>query len=214
MRRGTLSLLLGAHQVVLHPICVTLAWHRIHETWPAWDEAIAILVHDWGYLGCQSMDGLDGERHPEMGAKIAGKVVGWFGGEERGLQAEALVRGHSRTYARIVGMSPSKLMAPDKLALCYVPSWIYVPGARLTGEMAEYRDNCTAYYERTGDGVPRTASDWKWFSWVCDYMERAAQGKANLVTDRSYSATSASSTVERDEEFTTKNTKDTKDRTS
>jgi hypothetical protein len=155
------------------------------------------------------MDGPDGERHPEAGAKIAKKIVGWLGGEERGLQAETLVRGHSRTYAKLTGIPPSKLMAPDKLALCYVPSWIYVPGARWTGEMAEYRDNCTAYYERTGDGVPRTASDWEWFAWGCDYMERAAQGKASLVTNRSCSAISASSAVKKDEGLVTEDTEDT-----
>lgn len=35
-------------------------------------------------------------------------------------------------------MKPSKLCIADKLAICLVPAWLYLPMANLTGEIHEY----------------------------------------------------------------------------
>lgn len=70
MKTGTKSLLFGAHQFILHPIFVAAAWIKLYgfpfdlRIW------VAFLVHDFGYWGKPNMDGTEGERHPETGAKI------------------------------------------------------------------------------------------------------------------------------------------------
>ncbi len=65
MRIGTKSLLYGAHQFILHPLFVALAWRRLYGRWPR-DPRIwlAFVVHDWGYWGCSNLDGAEGKLHP------------------------------------------------------------------------------------------------------------------------------------------------------
>ena len=70
MKLGTKSLLFGAHQFILHPMFVAIAWIKLFgfpkdpRVW------VAFLVHDWGYWGKKDMDGEDGKTHPELGAQI------------------------------------------------------------------------------------------------------------------------------------------------
>lgn len=70
MRIGTRSVLFGAHQFILHPIFVFIAWWMLYgfprdpRLW------VAFIVHDLGYLGKPNMDGPEGETHPELGARI------------------------------------------------------------------------------------------------------------------------------------------------
>ena len=51
MKIGTKSLLFGAHNIIIHPVLVFIAWWRLYgfpfdpRLW------IAFLVHDWGYFG-------------------------------------------------------------------------------------------------------------------------------------------------------------------
>ncbi len=47
MRVGTKSLLIGAHQFIMHPALVALAWRRIYGEWPDMATSVAIAVHDW-----------------------------------------------------------------------------------------------------------------------------------------------------------------------
>ena len=70
MKTGTKSVLFGAHQIFLHPVFVTIAWIKLYGF--PWDIRvwIAFFVHDLGYWGKPNMDGQEGERHPETGAKI------------------------------------------------------------------------------------------------------------------------------------------------
>lgn len=70
MKIGTKSLLFGAHQFALHPVCVALSWRRIYGSFPL-DPRIwlAFVVHDWGYWGCPNMDGDEGKMHPWFAAR-------------------------------------------------------------------------------------------------------------------------------------------------
>lgn len=167
MRRGTKSLLFGVHQVALHPAIVALAFRRIYRRWPSWREAVCIVVHDWGYWGCEAMDGPDGERHPYLGGQIAGRLlgVGW----------KHWTAAHSRTLARIAGVEVSPLCAPDKLSSALYPRRLYLALARASGELAEYRKNAAEYHARTGRGCPAEASDEAWFDWMAECMRKAAR---------------------------------------
>jgi hypothetical protein len=160
---GTLSLLVGVHQVVVHPITVAVAWRRLNGAWPTWREAICIVVHDWGYLGCRSMDNEeDGGRHPELGAAIAHVLFGRI--------YRDLVLYHSRHYAIRDGREPSELCWPDKASLLYERWWTYLPRARLSGELAQYRENAAG-----AGAVPASASDREWFHWMQEYFRRISE---------------------------------------
>lgn len=65
----------GVHQFLLHPLFVTLGWRRCYDRWPTWWELLVIVVHDWGYWGCDDMDGPCGKLHPELGARLSGNWV-------------------------------------------------------------------------------------------------------------------------------------------
>lgn len=180
MTRGTKSLLFGAHQFLIHPIMVTISWWVLFGRLPTWREAICIVIHDVGYLGCQTMDGEDGTEHPRRGAELAGR---WFGAE-----FEALVAGHSRHFAKVHGYdSLSPLFAADKLAVGLTPALLYLPGAILSGEVAEYIPGHKESRGRFGAG--RTLRDKiAWFRWVRGVMRRQAfeymTGRARDVVQR------------------------------
>ena len=46
---------------------------------------------------------------------------------------------HSRFWAKRHGAQLSRLCVADKLAVAFTPWWIYIPFARLSGEMEEYK---------------------------------------------------------------------------
>jgi hypothetical protein len=155
---GTKSLLVGAHQFVIHPLSVALSWKKLYGRWPRAWEALAILVHDLGYWGCKDMDGPEGLDHPALGASIAYRLCG--------LDAASLVEGHSRSYVKKSGCELSPLAAADKLSWEVVPWWIYIPGALLSGEIHEYRIEADRYHRRTGQGCPLSASHRTWYRWL------------------------------------------------
>lgn len=145
MQIGTRSLLFGAHQFALHPLCVALAWRRLYGRWPrdprVW---VAFVVHDLGYWGCADMDGAQGALHPLRGANLMGR---WFDAPDIACWDGRWWRftaGHSRTVARRLGIPTSPLMAADKLATVLMPLWLYAGLCRLTGEWREYRDRWVA----------------------------------------------------------------------
>ncbi len=169
MRVGTTSLLLGVHQVVWHPITVLLAWRRLYGRWPDWRELVCIVIHDWGYWGKRAMDDEEGERHPEWAAERAYR---WWGPYYSGFCYY-----HSRHYARLDGAQPSKLCWADKLSIAYDPPWFYLFRARLSGELAEYR-------QRAADAgvVPLAASDAEWLAIIRRRFVRiAGEQKAGVV---------------------------------
>jgi hypothetical protein len=130
MNIGTKSLLYGAHQFLLHPFFLAVAWTKLYglpldpRLW------VAFIVHDWGYWGLDNMDGETGQRHPELGGRIMAFLFGKKWGD--------FTRCHSRFYARILGVEPSKLCAADKYVLFTTPAWIYLRCVQWTGEVKEY----------------------------------------------------------------------------
>lgn len=76
MKVGTRSLLFGLHQFLLHPIFVELAWRRLYGR-PSTREALAILLHDWGYWGIARMEGGEADEHPRWAARVMGWLCDW-----------------------------------------------------------------------------------------------------------------------------------------
>jgi len=130
MRMGTRSVLYGAHCLGLHWLFAAAAWWKLFGF--PWDPRLwlSFFFHDLGYIGRYSMDGPDGERHVELGAKIMGRL---FGPRWRDF---CLL--HSRYYAKRMGRQFSRLCVADKLAFVLTPAWLYLPMTRATGELDEY----------------------------------------------------------------------------
>ncbi len=74
MQIGTKSVLFGAHCFFLHPFFVAWAWWKLYGF--PWDPRLwaAFILHDIGYWGKPNMDGPEGETHPEVGARIMGRL--------------------------------------------------------------------------------------------------------------------------------------------
>lgn len=147
---GPRSVLFGAHQFLLHPIFVAVAWWR-HRGFP-WDPRlwVAFFLHDIGYLvgWCPEMDGPVGAQHPAWAGHVMDRLFGKQWGD--------FCRGHSRTFAKQAGIPTSALMPADKLATALYPPRLYVALCWLSGEWVEYRDRWVAsgtYPDRSDDGV-------------------------------------------------------------
>ncbi|MBU0516877.1 MAG: hypothetical protein KJ621_19150 [Proteobacteria bacterium] len=130
MRRGTATLLFGCHQFILHPIYVARAWRRLYGR-PDPGDLVAIIIHDWGYLGRRDVDGPEGLHHSWRMAVILDAL------ELHRLAR--LVEGHSRAWCAAAGLERSKLYAADKLGTALMPSGLWARLARWTGEIEEYQ---------------------------------------------------------------------------
>ena len=134
MRVGTKSVLFGAHQFMIHPLFVAAAWTRLYG-WPRdprlW---LAFALHDVGYLGKPNMDGVEGEQHVELGARIMERLFGRAWGD--------FCRYHSRFWAKAAGKPFSRLCVADKLSVVLMPRWLYLLLVRLSGEGKEYMARC------------------------------------------------------------------------
>ncbi len=129
---GPRSVLFGAHQFLIHPIFVFLAWCKLYGLPLDPRIYIAFVVHDLGYLfqWCENMDGSEGERHVEFGADL----MAWLFGPEWG----DFCRYHSRFYAKRDNQHFSRLCIADKLSIVLEPWWLYLPRVWLSGELWEY----------------------------------------------------------------------------
>lgn len=172
MQIGTRSLLFGVHQFLWHPITVYVAWCRLYGQRPTWRETVCIVVHDWGYWGCENMDGSQGGRHPELGAAIAGRLFGpkWYD----------FVLLHSRYLSERLGREPSKLCWADKCSMIYDWQPFYLLRARLTGELAEYRANA----DRRGF-IPLAAPDRCWHDKLVRRLVALAHKEREKFIERS-----------------------------
>lgn len=169
MRTGTKSLLFGVHQFIWHPVTVYLAWIYLYRSMPSIRETICIIIHDWGYWGKYNMDDADGEKHPELAAKIAGCLLGQ--------KYHDLCLYHSRHYARNKGIEPSKLCWADKYSIMFESWWTYLPRAWISGELREYRKLAA-----DAGFIPISASDRVWFAWVKSYLKIIGKTqKGNVV---------------------------------
>jgi hypothetical protein len=168
MSVGTKSLLFGVHQIIIHPITVLLAWIYIFKCFPSFKELVCIIIHDWGYFGKTNMNDEDGEKHVELGARIASYL---FGSEYADLCLF-----HSRHYARKFNKQPSKLCWADKFSLCFEFWWTYLPRAWLSGELSDYRMMAV----RAGN-ISYSSSNREWFKWVqgiCKKVSMERRGDA------------------------------------
>lgn len=163
MKTGTKSVLFGVHCFFIHPWFVAIGWWKLYG-FPAdprlW---VAFFVHDLGYIGKAHMDDPDGERHPELGARLMGR---WFG-----VEWHDLCLYHSRFYAKRAGVPPSRLCFADKLAPSVEPWWFYLPRAWASGELWEYlkmaggKDGGKYAGEPNSAEVQRHLNGTRWRDW-------------------------------------------------
>lgn len=196
MKIGTKSVLFGAHQFLIHPWFVALAWWKLYgfpldpRLW------VAFFVHDLGYIGKPNMDGPEGERHVELGASI----IHWLFDKRYGkrcrrqsLHWHNFCLYHSRFYAKRDGAHHSRLCVADKFAIVLTPVWLYLPMVRATGEIYEYMKLSEA---RTAAGEPKyaamklaTSGQAKWYADVQEYLRRWVEehrdGRADTWTPAS-----------------------------
>lgn len=102
---------------------------------------VCFFVHDLGYWGKPNMDGKEGERHVLFGADLVGRLFDWyqcrpFTGKPR--RWNSLCVYHSRYWAAIHKVQPSRLCFADKLAFILYPRWLALFLYTLTGEWKEY----------------------------------------------------------------------------
>jgi hypothetical protein len=130
---GTRSVLFGAHQFLLHPLFLAIAWTKLYgfpldpRLWAAF------FLHDVGYIGKDNLDGAEGETHPELGGRVMTILFGEPWGE--------FTMYHSRFFASLDGRTPSALCAADKLATTIVPKRLYLFLIHLSGEVDEYLEH-------------------------------------------------------------------------
>ncbi|OPX83402.1 MAG: hypothetical protein A4E53_04641 [Pelotomaculum sp. PtaB.Bin104] len=158
---GRRSLIFGVHQFLWHPFVVYLAWLKLFGR-PSWKEMICIFIHDLGYWNCCDIEGKEGLKHPELGARIARVFLG--------PEYVELCLYHSRSYASMIGVRPSKLCYADKLSIAYEPWWFYLARAWLSGELFEYRSRAAAEHH-----IPKSASHRSWFEWIKEHLSGVGQ---------------------------------------
>ncbi len=214
MRVGTKSILFGGHQFLIHPLFVAAAWWKLYGF--PWDPRLwmAFFVHDLGYLGSRDMDGEEGEAHVFLGAKIMGwlfDVRGWRGDWDLiprifdwafGCRAPYTASGnvswycfsfyHSRFMSKRYGVAPSRLCSADKLSTALMPWWVFVPLARLTGEIKEYKEQSRRKESKNWSRGLQQQSDRDWFLSVQDWLRRWVaehkDGKADSWTPEQQAA--------------------------
>jgi len=188
MKLGTKSLLFGCHQFILHPLFVLVAWWRLYGR-PSWRMVIGIMIHDWGYWGCASMDGYEGERHPYLAVRVCSSIAWQLGGpiSEWWLVADECLY-HSRFLARAHGVKPSRLCWADKLGTALYPTWLWVLLASLSGEVHEYMADVK--YEIWKQ---RPGSRWDFFR---RYKAKVAEWMVDLKAGREPQAPVAQAEVE------------------
>jgi hypothetical protein len=177
MKIGTKSLLFGAHQFLLHPIMVMVAWWKLFGFPSDYRLWIAFLVHDWGYWGLAEMDGDIGDWHPKLGQTIMGRLFG------REWGSFCLL--HSRFLAKFYGTQPSKLCFADKYSLVLEPWWFYLPRAWATGELSEYLKN-SGNNGKYGHMNLKRKTARQWYKSVQDYLRQWVMehkdGKEDITT--------------------------------
>jgi len=188
MKVGTKSLLFGAHQFILHPIFVFIAWWKLYgfpkdpRLW------IAFIVHDWGYWGKPNMDGKEGETHVELGANIMHRL---FDNEHTILSDKLKFRYprvyywewydftlyHSRFYAKKNNHAISRLCVADKYAIVIEPWWLYLPRVILSDEIWEYKKN---WSKHTGT---LQFSHYSWHKEIKEYLRKWVKEHKNNLND-------------------------------
>lgn len=198
MKLGTKSLLFGAHQFILHPLFVAIAWWRLYGFPWGLKLWVSFIVHDWGYWGLNEMDGPEGNLHPYTGAAI----MHWmFDGFDYGSYTRHdsvynhwriedttwydFCLCHSRFLAKKIGKEPSRLCMADKLSLAFMPTWLYLFLTKLTGELEVYIESARKGGKH-GHMNLTTDNPSVWFNEVKAYLKKYAyehrDGKPDTVT--------------------------------
>lgn len=167
MRIGTKSVLFGAHQFIVHPIALAIAWTMLYGFPRDYRLFVAFFVHDVGYLGKPEMDGEEGETHPVRGAAIMRLLFGKQWGD--------FCLYHSRFYAKRRRRPYSRLAVADKLAVTLLPAWVYVPMVLLTGEAHEYMNHTSHKEGATAVAEAGRVSVWAWYSELRVHLRRWAE---------------------------------------
>ena len=160
MKVGTKSLLFGAHQFILHPIFVFIAWWKLYGFPNKIQYYVAFIVHDWGYWGKPNMDGEEGETHPEVGARIMHKLF-----DTDSFKWYNFTLYHSRFYAKRNSRAISKLCIADKYAFLIPHKWLYMLLVNTSGEINEYLTN-----SRKREGKDLSTNRTQWYYHVTRYM--------------------------------------------
>lgn len=158
MRTGTKSLLFGVHQFIWHPITVHLAWRRLFG-WPSLRETACIFIHDWGYWGCEEMEGVHSAKRVLVAAAIADLLFG--------RPYYDLILLQNRYFAKKLKRTPSKLYWAKRLSVAYDPQPFYLLRARLSGELIQARAQAARSHH-----LPLNNSDETWMAWVRSKLSR------------------------------------------
>lgn len=161
MQIGTKSLLFGAHQFIIHPVFVAIAWWKLYGF--PWDPRLwfAFFLHDIGYWGKPNIDGHKGNTHPYKAAIIMRKLFKegrWY----------RFCLYHSRFLADHHEQPYSRLCFADKLSMTLEPPCIYLPRVILSGEIKEYMGLTDTKY-KDNKGILTTTKR-IWFRSVCKYL--------------------------------------------
>lgn len=167
MRIGQKSILFGVHNFLWHPYTVLKAWWKLYGR-PSFKELICIVIHDLGYWFTEDIEGGEGYRHPEFGARLAGRLFG--------PKYHDLVMYHSRDYAKKTGQEPSKLCWADKYSIQFEPRWFYLLRATVSGEIKEFRKKSSdARY------LSLSVSDKEWFDFIKKHLSTIALRNTNNI---------------------------------
>ena len=208
MKVGTKSILFGAHCFFIHPWVLAIAWQKLYgfpydpRLW------VAFFVHDLGYFGKSNMDGEEGERHPEFGARIMGRLFDGEPPNEKPQFSERfnwdiwqIIKGfkhpinkrrgfwyrfvyyHSRFLCKRDGRHYTPLCVADKLAIAIEPSWMYLPRAWLSGELHEYMKESQQKHQDVVMSASDVSTPKKWHKEVKAYCKRWAYEHRNGKID-------------------------------
>lgn len=178
MKCGTKSILFGVHQFIWHPWTVARAWRWLYGRWPTFHQWVAIFCHDIGYFGKSAMDSPEGQTHPEVGAKLARKIVYWslrlrgrssFDAGTISDEIHDLCLFHSTHYAQLKGNVVSALYLPDKACVLFDPPRFYLLRGKWSGEIYEYVNNENRKRLNDVDKFRRVES---WLFWYRDLIKR------------------------------------------
>lgn len=155
-RMGLKTLLVGVHQFLIHPLLLERAWRELYGP-PTWHHRVVFFLHDFGYITKKNLDDADGERHVELGAVLASRLLDrrapaklWLNTStgEVGTQPLPGTTGlgpwgefsllHSRYYCKQVGLPPSRLCIADKWVIARENRSFYLLRGLLSGEIWEY----------------------------------------------------------------------------
>lgn len=181
MSVGTRSVLFGAHQFIVHPIVLFIAWWKLYGFPVDLRLWIAFVVHDLGYIGKPNMDGPEGEAHVEFGARLMAKLFGPEWGD--------FCLYHSRFYAKRDDRQFSRLCVADKYAIVIEPWWLYLPRVILSGEIKEYMQIAAGKSNTKYSGMGMTTETKRaWHKSMIDYLRDWVKvhqdGRADTWTPR------------------------------